>query len=96
MLIFASLNNFLISIPPLQEYRRGLSLKELCMKLRSFAIAVLLIVPCLAVLIVPFYNRIEPAWNGIPFFYWYQLAWAPLSAISLGIAYAVNSRGDNK
>ena len=23
---------------------------------------------------VPAYNRLEPTFNGIPFFYWYQLA----------------------
>ena len=28
-----------------------------------------------AVLWPPFYNRAEPAWVGIPFFYWYQLLW---------------------
>ena len=66
------------------------------MSIRSFAIMVLLIVPCVAVLIVPYYNRVEPAWNGIPFFYWYQLAWAPLSAVALGIAYLINTGGEHE
>ncbi|MEZ5828591.1 MAG: DUF3311 domain-containing protein [Hyphomicrobiales bacterium] len=34
----------------------------------------LLIIPFLLVAFVPAYNRLEPALNGIPFFYWYQLA----------------------
>ena len=29
---------------------------------------------------VPSYNRLEPALGGIPFFYWYQLAWILLGA----------------
>ena len=35
----------------------------------------LLLAPFVAVLWVPFYNAIEPAWAGIPFFYWYQFLW---------------------
>jgi hypothetical protein len=44
----------------------------------------LLIVPLLLVVYVPFYNRIEPRLADIPFFYWYQLA-----AILLGAALVV-------
>jgi hypothetical protein len=36
---------------------------------------VLLLVPFVALLWVPFYNSIEPALWGIPFFYWYQFLW---------------------
>jgi hypothetical protein len=35
----------------------------------------------------PFYNRAEPYWLGMPFFYWYQLACVVLSAISTAIVY---------
>jgi hypothetical protein len=41
----------------------------------------LLIIPFLLVVWVPFYNRIEPKLGGVPFFYWYLLA-----AILLGAA----------
>ena len=34
-----------------------------------------LVVPFVALLWVPFYNRIEPELFGIPFFYWYQTVW---------------------
>lgn len=34
----------------------------------------LLVVPLLAVLYPPLYNRTTPELAGIPFFYWYQLA----------------------
>jgi energy-coupling factor transporter transmembrane protein EcfT len=32
----------------------------------------LLLIPFVALLWVPFYNRLDPAVFGIPFFYWYQ------------------------
>ncbi len=35
----------------------------------------LLVVPFVALLWVPFFNRIEPEIFGIPFFYWYQTLW---------------------
>ncbi len=35
----------------------------------------LLVLPFVALLWVPFYNVIEPAAWGIPFFYLYQFAW---------------------
>lgn len=34
-----------------------------------------------------FYNRIEPAWIGIPFFYWYQLLWVLIAAVFNAIVY---------
>jgi hypothetical protein len=40
----------------------------------------LLLLPLLATLYPPLYNRIEPRLFDIPFFYWYQLA-----AISIGV-----------
>jgi hypothetical protein len=40
----------------------------------------LLVLPLLATLIPPLYNRRSPELLGIPFFYWYQLA-----AISIGV-----------
>ena len=35
----------------------------------------LLAIPFVALLWVPFYNSIEPAIWGVPFFYWYQFVW---------------------
>src|SRR5689334_24663705 len=35
----------------------------------------LLLIQFAAVLWTPFYNKVEPDWIGIPFFYWYQLLW---------------------
>lgn len=43
----------------------------------------LLVIPYLAILWLPSYNRIEPRAFGIPFFYWYQLLWVVLSTLVL-------------
>ena len=40
-----------------------------------------------AVLWPPFYNHVEPAWRGLPFFYWYQLAWVLISAVITALVY---------
>jgi hypothetical protein len=47
----------------------------------------LLLVPYVGLLWVPFYNFRDPALFGIPFFYWYQLAWVPVTALLSWIAY---------
>jgi Protein of unknown function (DUF3311) len=36
---------------------------------------------------VPFYNRVDPAWYGIPFFYWYQMLWVVIGAVLTAIVY---------
>ena len=35
----------------------------------------------------PFYNKIEPSWIGMPFFYWYQLLWVIIGAVLTAIVY---------
>jgi Protein of unknown function (DUF3311) len=52
----------------------------------------LLAIPFLVVLWVPSYNAIEPDLAGIPFFYWYQLAWILLGALVVFIVYAIEMR----
>ena len=42
---------------------------------------------CVAVLWPPFYNKVNPEWHGIPFFYWYQLLWVVISAGLTAIVY---------
>ena len=43
----------------------------------------LLFVPCLLALWVPLYNVEAPALFGVPFFYWFQLALIPVSAVAI-------------
>jgi Protein of unknown function (DUF3311) len=47
----------------------------------------LLLIPFIATLWVPFYSSGEPAIWGIPFFYWYQFLWVPISAVITLIVY---------
>jgi hypothetical protein len=35
----------------------------------------------------PLYNKVEPAWMGIPFFYWFQLFWVIVGAVLTAIVY---------
>jgi hypothetical protein len=35
----------------------------------------------------PFYNKIEPTFLGIPFFYWSQLLWVLISAVFTAVVY---------
>jgi hypothetical protein len=44
-------------------------------------IYLLLLLPFVALLWAPSYNRVDPQLFGIPFFYWYQMAWTLLGAI---------------
>lgn len=50
-------------------------------------IKLLLLLPFLGLLLVPIYNRAEPALFGFPFFYWYQLAWVPLTSLLIYFVY---------
>jgi hypothetical protein len=47
----------------------------------------LFLIQFVAVLWPPFYNKLEPTWAGIPFFYWYQLLWVGISAVLTAIVY---------
>ena len=51
------------------------------------ALVLLLIVPFIGTLWVPFYNRVDPTLGGIPFFYWYQFLWIPIGAGITAYAY---------
>jgi hypothetical protein len=47
----------------------------------------LLLVPFIGALWVPFYNRIDPLLFGIPFFYWFQFVWIIVTAVITAAAY---------
>jgi hypothetical protein len=42
-----------------------------------------LALPFIAHVLVPTYNRIDPQLFGIPFFYWWQMAWIPFAALAI-------------
>ena len=43
----------------------------------------ILLLPYIALLWVPIYNRVDPTWLGIPFFYWWQMLWIPLGSLCI-------------
>jgi Protein of unknown function (DUF3311) len=51
------------------------------------AMWILLLLPFIGLLWVPFYNFLEPSLFGFPFFYWYQLAWVPISSLLIWLVY---------
>ncbi|MEO8688032.1 MAG: DUF3311 domain-containing protein [Solirubrobacteraceae bacterium] len=54
----------------------------------------MLALPFLGVFFPWIYNTDSPQLFGIPFFYWYQMAWVPISVIITLIVYrATTSRG---
>jgi hypothetical protein len=52
----------------------------------------LFLIPFVAMLWVPSYNRIEPELGGIPFFYWYQLGWILLGAAVVLLVHVIDTR----
>lgn len=59
---------------------------------RFRAIHLLLLIPYVAMLWVPSYNRVEPMLAGIPFFYWYQMLWIVLGVAVLIPVYFYDER----
>lgn len=55
-------------------------------------IALCLLAPFVGILWVSSYSRTEPTLIGVPFFYWYQMLWVPLSAVLTTIAYRLLQR----
>ena len=47
----------------------------------------LLVVPFAGLLYPPLYSRHDPTVLGFPFFYWYQLAWVPVTAALTFLVY---------
>jgi hypothetical protein len=48
----------------------------------------LLILPFIGLLWLPFYNKTDPEIWGFPFFYWYQFIWVFVTSILIWIVYA--------
>jgi hypothetical protein len=67
--------------PTKSDYERSRS------RARGVWYLLLIAVPLVAVIWVPFYNAVEPSWAGVPFFYWYQLLWVALTAVLTAIVY---------
>jgi hypothetical protein len=55
-------------------------------------VAVLLLIPCVALALVPTYSRETPRLWGWPFFYWYQVLWVLITPVLTYTAYVVIKR----
>ncbi|MER6344105.1 DUF3311 domain-containing protein [Streptomyces sp. NPDC001595] len=55
-------------------------------------IALCLIAPFVAMLWVGSYAKTDPTFIGIPFFYWYQMAWVVISTVLTMVAYVLWQR----
>ncbi|EPH40999.1 putative membrane protein YoyD [Streptomyces aurantiacus JA 4570] len=55
-------------------------------------IALCLVAPFVAMLWVSSYAKADPAFIGIPFFYWYQMLWVLISTVLTMIAYQLWQR----
>jgi len=47
----------------------------------------LLLVPAVVPLLVPLYNKLEPALFGLPFFYWFQMAFVGITVAIVTLVY---------
>jgi hypothetical protein len=56
---------------------------------RRYLPRLILLIPFVAMISVPSYNRIEPSLGHIPFFYWYQLAWILIGAFLVLVVYLI-------
>jgi hypothetical protein len=62
---------------------------------RSRAAYLLLILPFIGTLLPWIYNRAEPTLFGLPFFYWYQLAWVVITSGLLGLVVYLTREHDD-
>jgi Protein of unknown function (DUF3311) len=49
----------------------------------------ILLLPYIALLWLPFYNQAMPNVLGFPFFYWYQFIWVPITSVLIYVVYKV-------
>jgi hypothetical protein len=54
----------------------------------------LLVVPFVGTLWVPFYNAVDPKVAGVPYFYWYQFLWIAISVTLTTVVYFATRAGD--
>jgi hypothetical protein len=47
----------------------------------------LLLVPFVGTLWVPFYDSLDPRVGGVPYFYWYQFVWIGIGAVITAVVY---------
>lgn len=61
-----------------------------------FITGILLAIAVVVPLFVPAYSIDEPRLAGMPFFYWYQMMWIPVTAGLVGISYRLVTKEDRR
>ncbi|WP_136610321.1 DUF3311 domain-containing protein [Sinomonas albida] len=62
-----------------------------------YVIAGILLAAAIVLPLMPsLYSFDQPRWGGMPFFYWYQLLWVPISAVLSSIAYWLTVTEDRR
>jgi hypothetical protein len=56
----------------------------------------ILLVPFVGTLWVPFYNAVEPRLGGMPYFYWYQFLWIGIGAVLTAVVYFATRTTERK
>lgn len=56
------------------------------------SVAILILIPCVALGAVPTYSRETPKLWGWPFFYWYQVMWVFITPVLTYLAYVLIKR----
>ncbi|XAS72751.1 DUF3311 domain-containing protein [Micrococcaceae bacterium Sec5.1] len=57
---------------------------------------ILLAISVLVPLFVPAYAMDKPRLAGMPFFYWYQMLWVPITAGLVGVSYWLVTKEDRR
>jgi hypothetical protein len=57
---------------------------------------IILLLPFIGLLWVPFFNKLEPSLLGFPFFYWYQILWIPVTAFLTWLVFRHYHKGDKE
>ena len=55
-------------------------------------VGVLLLIPMIALALVPVYSRETPKLLGFPFFYWYQFVWVALASVFTYASFVIVKR----
>jgi hypothetical protein len=79
-------------VPTQPEEHRQPPSRTPVVTLTRVAAGVCLIIPFVALMWVGSYSRTSPTFIGIPFFYWYQLAWVPVASLLTYTAYLLVRR----
>ena len=58
----------------------------------ALIVAVLLLIPLVALALVPVYSSTTPTLWGFPFFYWYQMLWVLITPVLTYTAYLIIKR----